>query len=77
MFFVSGGYDHESGSQLDSTELFDPTLGSWTTSGAKLPQPMSGLRAVNINDHVLIFGNDILIQDYCWTMCTCAHFRWL
>ena len=60
MLFISGGYDFDSGSQLDSTELFDPSLGSWATSRAKLPQPMSGLRAANINDRVLIFGiNDI------------------
>ena len=59
MLFISGGYDFDSGSQLDSTEVFDPFLGSWATSRAKLPQPMSGVRAANINDHVLVFGNEI------------------
>ena len=53
MFLVTGG----GGSRLDSTETYDPMMGSWAASGAKLPRPMSGLRAANINDRVLIFGN--------------------
>ena len=53
MFLVTGGWD---GAEiLDSTELFDPSLGTWTM-GAKLPQPMSGMKAANINNRVLIFG---------------------
>ena len=31
-------------------------MGSWS-AGAKLPQPMSGLKATNIKDRVLLFGN--------------------
>ena len=42
---------------LDTSEVYDSDLGSWVTSGAKLPQPMSGLRATNIDGRVLIFGN--------------------
>ena len=57
MFLVTGGYGSE---YLDSTETFDPMLGSWTASGAKLPRSMGGLRAVYINDRVLIFGNIII-----------------
>ena len=58
MFLVIGGWD---GSQaLDSTEIFDPVLGSWAV-GAKLPQPIYGLQALNINDHVLIFGNEFSV----------------
>ena len=49
MFLVTGGWD---GSHtLDSTEVFDPLVGSWT-AGAKLPRPMEGIRAEN----VLLFG---------------------
>ena len=64
MFLVTGGYGWDGwaagGSDwYDSTELLDISLGSWSTSGAKLPQPMSDLRATNINDRVLIFGIDI------------------
>ena len=44
---------------LDSTEIFDPLLGSWAVSGksgAKLPRPMGGLVAEVIDDRILIFG---------------------
>ena len=67
MFLVSGGYGRDGwidgGSDwYDSTDIFDTSLGSWATSETKLPQPMSDLRATNINDRVLIFGIDILIR---------------
>ena len=51
--YTGGAYD---GYHLDSTELYDPSVGSWVTTGAKLPTPMSDLRAINIDDQVLIFG---------------------
>ena len=41
---------------LDSTETFDSGGGGWAT-GAKLPRPMYGLSAANIDDRVLIFGS--------------------
>ena len=54
MFLVTGG----TGSDLfDTTETLDPMLGSWAASEAKLPRPMCNLRAANINNRVLIFGN--------------------
>ena len=56
MFLVTGGYG-ESGHMFDSMETYDPMLGSWATSGAKLPRPMVDPKAANINDRVLIFGN--------------------
>ena len=40
MFLVAGGYDDGYHYQ-DSTETFDPQVGSWTTARAKLPRPMS------------------------------------
>ena len=57
MFLVTGGKDR-SNSNVDTTETFNSIVGCWTASGAKLPRPMDGLRAANINDRVLIFGND-------------------
>ena len=51
---VTGGWD---GWVFLETEIFDADVGSWVTSPAKLPRPMEGLRAVNIDDRVLIFGN--------------------
>ena len=50
MFFVTGGYDGLD--LLDSTETFDPLVGSWTASRAKLPRPMYGIKAENS----LLFG---------------------
>ena len=55
MYLVSGGAGN---GQLDSTEIFDPSFGSWT-AGAPLPSPRIGARAVNIDERVLIFGEDI------------------
>ena len=52
MFLVTGGQD-DGYTTLDSTETFDPLVGSWTASQAKLPRPMMGLRAENN----LLFGN--------------------
>ena len=56
VLLVTGGLD---GSYLDTTELFDPSVGSWI-SGARLPRPMSNLRAAYIADQVLIFGEGYL-----------------
>ena len=58
MFLVTGGkYWITDPQYLDSTEIFDQLLGSWTASGAKLPRPMNGLKAETINDNILLFGN--------------------
>ena len=40
----------------DSTEIYNIGIGSWNIAEAKLPRPMDGLRATNIDDMVLIFG---------------------
>ena len=53
----SGNYDF-----LDSTEVFDPSVGSWT-AGARLPRAMYGLTAAYIEDQVLIFGEGYFITD--------------
>ena len=59
---MTGGY---TGSDfLDSTETFDRNLGSWVASGAKLPRPMYGLRAANINGRVLVFGKTMSYSSY-------------
>ena len=56
---VTGGYGSDN---LDTTETLDTGASSWVTSGSKLPRPMQGLRAVNIDDRVLIFGNYTLFN---------------
>ena len=44
---------------FDSTELFAPLVGSWTT-GYKLPTPNNGLKAATVDNRVLIFGRFLL-----------------
>ena len=58
MFLVVGGQDVNT-LPLDSTELYDPRVGIWKTIEAKLPLPTMGLRAVNIDDRILVFGNTL------------------
>ena len=53
MFLVSGGYTGMD--YLTTTEIFDPSLGSWR-DGALLPFAITGLRAVNIDNRVLLTG---------------------
>ena len=60
VFLVTGGYDDD-GSYLDTTEVYDPSVGSWT-AGARLPRPMDGLKAAYIADQVLIFGEGNFIM---------------
>ena len=63
MFLVTGGTGGApTYADFDSTEILDMMVGSWTASRAKLPQPMEALRAVNFNNRVLIFGNDIILS---------------
>ena len=54
MFFVTGGQTESD--LLDSTEIYDPDLGSWAP-GAALSSPMIHLRATTIDNRVLLFGN--------------------
>ena len=55
VFLVTGG-SGDSYVGLDSTEVYDPSVGSWTVTGARLPRTMFGLTATNIEDRILIFG---------------------
>ena len=58
MFLVTGGVGtaaDQSPLPLDSTEIYDPDVGSWRAR-TPLPIPMNGLKAVTIANMVLIFG---------------------
>ena len=59
MFLVTSGYDGDD--YIDSTEIFDPDHESWR-AGAALPSPMSDLQAATIDNRILTFGIDILLQ---------------
>ena len=60
MFLVTGGYGVADGdtTKIDSTEIYDPDLGSWR-GGAALPSKRVGLMAANIDGRVLFFGINI------------------
>ena len=72
VFLVTGGRD-DNYDRLDSTEVFDPSVGSWTVTGATLRRPMSHLRATNIEGQVLIFGEEHFIRN---TNIKYNIFRW-
>ena len=63
VLLVTGGYgsrylDFDINTPLlDSTEVYYPSVGSWVIAGAKLPRPMISLKAIYIDDRVLIFGS--------------------
>ena len=59
VFLVTGG--RAGWMTLDSTELFDSSVGSWAVAGAKMPYQMVGLRATSIDGRVLIFGKFLSI----------------
>ena len=54
ILIVSGGMGAV---RLDSTEIFDPDLGSWS-AGAALPMKygINGLKSATIDNRVFIFG---------------------
>ena len=58
VLLVTGGLGLDGSQSLDSTEVYNPSVGGWAITGAKLPIPMFGLKAINIDDRVLIFGID-------------------
>ena len=59
MFLVTGGYDGFG--TLDSTEIYDPDLGSWNVAAA-LPGPLSSHKSVTTNNRILLVGIDILLR---------------
>ena len=58
---VTGGWSQSEFDRLDTTETYDSNASSWVSSGAKLPRPMDGLTATNIDGRVLIFGDYTLL----------------
>ena len=52
-FLVTGGYDGSD--RLSSTELLVETDSAWVLAG-NLPTPRFGLRAVNIDQKILVTG---------------------
>ena len=55
MFLVSGGWSISGSGFTDSTEIFDPDVGSWRF-GTALPSPMWDLKAASIENRILFFG---------------------
>ena len=55
MFLVNGGWSISGSGFTDSTEIFDPDVGSWRF-GTALPSPMWDLKAASIENRILFFG---------------------
>ena len=53
---VTGGYNLIG--DIDSTELFDSTVGAWRLIEGRLPMPMSSMKATAVNNRVLLFGEN-------------------
>ena len=51
-----GGVDEYEMDLRDSTETYDHSSGRWEITKAKLPTAVSSLRAINIDNSILIFG---------------------
>ena len=58
IILVTGGYDDDGSSFLDSTEIFSDNV--WRTLTAKLPTPTNNMAVATINNRVLLFGNSFL-----------------
>ena len=66
IILVSGGITGSS--PVDSTEIFDPSLGSWK-AGAALPSPRRKLQVTTIDNRVLLFGINNLVAFYKKNLC--------
>ena len=57
VYLVTGGWqmimDED---ELRSTELYEPHVGQWVRSRARLPDGLIGLKGPTIDNRVLIFG---------------------
>ena len=57
VYLVTGGWQMITDADaLRSTELYEPHVGSWVRSRARLPEPLYGLKGATIDNRVLIFG---------------------
>ena len=57
VFLVTGG--RAGWMTVDSTELFDSSVGSWVVAGAKMPIRLVYLRAINIDDRRIFIINHL------------------
>ena len=53
---MTGGVDEYEMDITDSTETYDLSTGRWVITQAKLPKIMLYLRAITIDNRILIFG---------------------
>ena len=57
MLLVTGGWGFGRNELLASTEVYRPSAEEWReVPGGALPRPMEGVRAVTLNNKVLLFG---------------------
>ena len=63
--YVMGGSTSitgESNSTLNITQIFDPTIGSWST-GASMPYPVASAASAVMGNNIYIIGGDTQIYD--------------
>ena len=72
ILIVSGGMGAV---RLDSTEIFDPDLGSWS-AGAALPMKygINGLKSATIDNRVFIFGKAFFAIYNCITIVIASQY---
>ena len=64
MFIVTGGaLSHNMLLLTASTEVYRPSAGKWReVPGGALPRPMYAVRVVTLNNRVLVFGEEIILN---------------
>ena len=61
VYLVTGGWQMEMDQDaLRSTELYEPHVGTWVRSRARLPEPLQDLRGITLDNRILIFGENSL-----------------
>ena len=67
VLLVTGGYDYFMVAR--PTEVYYPSAGKWTQVG-NLPRYVEGLRAVTLNNKILVFG-EMIILALCFSIIEC------
>ena len=69
VLLVTGGWGRFGDGRELSTEVYYPSAGEWTQVG-NLPRYVEGLRAVTLNNKILVFG-EMIILALCFSIIEC------
>ena len=60
VYLVTGGYDDSN--RLSSTEILPSLTSQWITlESARLPRAMDGVRAVSVDNTIILTGNIVVL----------------